>query len=110
MRQTARAPFYCLLLLGILLGGATIDTSVSVAGDAVPRPPVRLEQLHVGMTPREVRVLLGAPQHIARQFFYQCRLEQWTYEEPLPCRIAFVCRLGKEAQIQSVQAITSGKQ
>lgn len=74
------------------------------------RPPVRIEQLRVGMTPKQVRALLGPPQRVARQIFYQCSLEQWVYDRPLACRIAFVCRLGREPQIQSVHPATKEQQ
>jgi hypothetical protein len=78
------------------------------AADA-PRPPVRIEQVRACKTPAEVRRLLGAPAHVARQIFSQCYLEQWIYEKPLACRVEFICRLGKEVQIQSVHPITSDK-
>jgi hypothetical protein len=94
-----------------LLGGALLALALVAVGvqPAATRPPVRLEQLRVGLTPRQVRELLGPPQRVARQIFYQGYLEQWVYERPLPCRIDFLHRLGKEAQIQSVHPLSNQK-
>jgi hypothetical protein len=73
--------------------------------EEAPRPALTLDQLHPGMTARQVRALLGPPRAVARQGFYLGRLEQWVYDRPLAVRIDFLGRAGKEPRIQSVRRL-----
>jgi hypothetical protein len=41
----------------------------------------RLDEIRRGMTPNEVRTLLGAPSRMCRQVLAQRHLEQWHYED-----------------------------
>jgi hypothetical protein len=113
-------PARALLLLGLLLAGI----GASRAAHEPARFPrdgeeearrTRLEQLRKmtlqeleqffrGKNPQEVRKLLGRPQHVARQIFYQGHLEQWVYEDV--CRVVFHTSLGMEAHFQSVHSLS----
>ena len=44
-----------------LLPFALVVLAAAGPATAAPRPPVRIEQLRVGMTPKQVRALLGPP-------------------------------------------------
>jgi hypothetical protein len=54
-----------------------------------------VEHLRPGMTPEQVREVLGPPRRIGRQIFYQRYLEQWVYDTPRPLRLEFDCRRGQ---------------
>ncbi len=88
-----------LLPLLLLLGAGSLTV---LAQPAPPVPAGRLEDVQLGMAPRQLRTLLGAPTTTARQIFYQGMLEQWTYERPEQCRIDVLYRLGKEAQVFAI--------
>lgn len=61
-----------------------------------PRP---FAQLKRGMTPQQVRQLVGAPKHIARQIFYHHYREQWLYDAASPVRLTFDCPRGQKPQL-----------
>jgi hypothetical protein len=61
-----------------------------------PRP---FAQLKRGMTPQQVRQLLGAPKQIARQIFYHHYREQWLYDAAVPVRLTFDCPRGQKPQL-----------
>lgn len=113
----SRAVFAALLFLAVTAG----------SHDAVPAPPPdlppsrlepfdpgkplpeeerlrRLDQLRPGLTPEQVRNLLGPPTRVARQILYHRYFEQWFYDRPFNVRVEFECRRGQEPQIQSVRA------
>ncbi|MBI1916098.1 MAG: hypothetical protein HYS12_15400 [Planctomycetes bacterium] len=104
------------LLLGLLLGALTARAGShelprsDEAGRRAQRERLykmtqaEREDFFRGKNPREVRDLIGPPQRIARQLFYQGRLEQWTYDDL--CRVEFLCPLGKEAQFQGVHSLS----
>jgi hypothetical protein len=100
MRITMRTAFWKRLLPLLLLLGGCLTV---LARPDPPAPTGRLAQVEVGMTARQVRVLVGPPARIARQVFYQGTLEQWIYERPEPGRVEVLHRLGKEAQVQTVR-------
>jgi hypothetical protein len=56
-------------------------------------------KLKRGMTPEQVRRIMGAPRHIARQIFYHRYREQWTYDAPVPIRLTFDCPRGQMPQL-----------
>ena len=58
-----------------------------------------LAKLCSGMTPEQVRELVGAPRRIARQILYHRYREQWIYEVPLPLRLTFECRRGQKPRL-----------
>jgi len=65
----------------------------------------RGEQVRPGLSPDQVRDLLGPPQRVARQILYQRYLEQWVYDAPFDLRVEFECRRGQQPQVQSVQPL-----
>lgn len=58
-----------------------------------------VSKLKPGMSPQAVRLLLGSPQRIARQFFYHHGREQWIYDSPLSVRLTFDCPRGQKPQL-----------
>ena len=60
------------------------------------RPFAKLER---GMSPEQVRQLVGVPKHIARQIFYHHYREQWHYEAAVPVRLTFDCPRGQKPQL-----------
>ncbi len=54
-----------------------------------------VEHLLPGMTPDQVRQVLGPPRRIGRQVLYQRYIEQWVYDTPRPLRLEFDCRRGQ---------------
>jgi hypothetical protein len=55
-----------------------------------------------GMTPNEVRALLGNPKSISRQVLYRRYMEQWTYGNPAYLWVEFNCTKGQELHVQNV--------
>lgn len=66
--------------------------------DEAPAGPAQLRQ---GMTPGEVRTLLGEPRRVARQILYHRYLEQWVYDAPASIRVEFDCPGGQPARLVS---------
>lgn len=62
-------------------------------------PPIA--KLQHGMTPEQVRRLLGAPKRVARQILYRRYREQWIYDAPISIRLTFECRRGRKPQLLS---------
>lgn len=56
-------------------------------------------ELKRGMTPQQVRQLVGAPKHISRQIFYHRYREQWLYDAAVPVRLTFDCPRGQKPQL-----------
>lgn len=57
-----------------------------------------------GLSPDEVRRLLGSPLKISYQIVYRRQLEQWIYEQPAPAWITFSCTKGQIPRFQTVQS------
>jgi hypothetical protein len=55
-----------------------------------------------GMTPTEVRQLLGPPARVARQILFRRHLEQWIYDQPETIRVEFNCVRGEEPYVLTV--------
>lgn len=62
-------------------------------------PGTAFAKLKHGMTPEQVRQLMGDPKHIARQIFYHRYREQWLYEAAVPIRLTFDCPRGQKPQL-----------
>ena len=62
-------------------------------------PMLPFAKLERGMTPEQVRQLVGAPKQIARQIFYYRYREQWLYEAAVPVRLTFDCPRGQKPQL-----------
>ncbi len=58
-------------------------------------------QLRAGMTPAQVRAVLGPPRRVARQVLYHRYLEQWVYDAPHTLRVEFDCQRGQAARLVS---------
>ncbi len=101
----------------LCLGTATSADPETVARNDGPPPeqvePMdrqrKVQQVRPGMTPDEVRRLLGPPERVARQILYRRYLEQWIYDPPLSLRIGWDCLSGQDPQVQTVQATTPEK-
>jgi hypothetical protein len=67
--------------------------------DNPTRPFAKLQR---GMTPDQVRDLVGAPKLIARQILYHRYREQWVYDTSTPIRLTFDCSRGQLPQLLSL--------
>jgi hypothetical protein len=56
-------------------------------------------QIEPGMTPAQVRKILGEPKRIARQVLYRRYLEQWIYEDASHTVIEFDCVKGRLSRV-----------
>jgi hypothetical protein len=65
------------------------------AADREPSP----RQIETGMTPAQVRKILGEPKRIARQVLYRRYLEQWIYEDPAHTVVEFDCVKGRPSRV-----------
>jgi hypothetical protein len=63
-------------------------------------------KLKRGMTPEQVRGIMGAPRHIARQIFYHRYREQWIYDASVPIRLTFDCPRGQMPQLLLTKGLT----
>ncbi|HTU22399.1 MAG TPA: hypothetical protein VMG10_30445 [Gemmataceae bacterium] len=66
-------------------------------------------KLERGMTPEQVRELVGAPDRVARQILYRRYREQWIYNAPLPTRLTFECPRGQKPQLLSLPRLSVEK-
>lgn len=80
------------LLLLVSFGS---DAAVLGGNDPSAAPAPTLAKLESGMSPEQVRRLVGAPQRVARQILYQRYREQWIYLSPVPFRLTFDCPRGQ---------------
>ncbi len=69
----------------------------------------RLKHVQPGMSPAQVRQLLGPPGRTARQILYHRAYEQWLYETPFAVRLEFEHVRGQEPHLLSVQPVGAGK-
>lgn len=63
--------------------------------------PERLDAIRKGMTPEEVRRLLGPPQRQAREILYRRYVEQWQYDDPAGW-VEFNCPKGEVPSVIAV--------
>jgi hypothetical protein len=86
---------------------ALVALFVSVAPTTTAEPPAdgstRLGAIRRGMSPEEVRRVLGSPQRIFRQLLYRRYIEQWQYDD-LPGWVEFNVPRGEEPYILNVHA------
>lgn len=68
-------------------------------------PTRRFEKLERGMNPEQVRQVVGAPKHIARQILYHHYREQWLYEAAVPVCLTFDCQRGQKPQLLSFSGL-----
>jgi hypothetical protein len=75
------------------------------AGAAPPRQDsATAGPLRLGMTPTEVRQILGPPNRVARQILYDRYLEQWVYVAPRSLRVEFGYPRGQPASLLTVSS------
>jgi hypothetical protein len=69
----------------------------------------RLQQRGLGLSPPEVRQLLGPPQRIAYQLIYRQQIEQWAYEGSLKIWAIFIYTDSHVQRLQKVVSAPLGK-
>jgi hypothetical protein len=102
----------CFVRLGLfgLLSASFSILMAQTRKDEGPVDPVQaLRQVRAGMTPKEVRNLVGRPARIARQILYRRYLEQWSYDNPRLVWIEFNCVKGQEPYVLAVHRPREGK-
>ena len=69
-------------------------------------PPQRaqIDRIRRGMTPEEVRPLVGQPQQISRQILLRHHVEQWQFEEPATF-IEWNCQRGEIPYVFQAQKL-----
>lgn len=92
----SRAHRFALLFLAVMIVPASFCFGIA---DDQPMPA--FDKLERGMTPEQVRQLVGAPKQIARQILYHRYREQWIYDAPVPVRLTFDCPRGQKPQLLS---------
>ncbi len=97
----------CLLLVGL--------ASAAPSPDADPPPTEvdraqRLAAVEPGLSPEQVRRLIGAPHNVSRQILYHRCLEQWLYASPYSVRLDFDCPRGQEPRLLSVHPLNAARQ
>jgi hypothetical protein len=100
-------------LAGLLIGLSALALLASGhAADNAKEPeaqPRDFTKLQRGMTPEQVRSVVGAPKRIARQIFYHRYREQWVYDAPASIRLAFDCRRGQKPELIDIPSVASQK-
>ncbi len=98
-----RSRTYALLLVlaaCIALVSLRSRDGIASRGERNPDNPMRpFAKLKRGMSPEQVRELVGPPKRIARQILYHRYREQWLYETNQPVRLLFDCPLGQLPQL-----------
>jgi len=91
-----------LLLLVLFVSLVALHPGVAEFADKDrDNPKPAFDKLKRGMTPEQVRQLVGAPKHIARQMLYHRYREQWVYDVANPVRFTFDCPRGQKPQLLS---------
>ncbi len=93
--------FLVVLVVRSLFGSGVAQEANRDKDDPVPD----FGKLKRGMTPEQVRQLVGAPRQIARQILYHRYREQWIYDTAVPVRITFDCPRGQNPQLLSYSEI-----
>jgi hypothetical protein len=97
-----RAHRFALPFLAVMAApGALLCDASKAANSDKDDPAPAFVKLERGMTPVQVRQLVGAPKQTARQILYHRYREQWLYEATLPVRLTFDCRRGQKPQLLS---------
>jgi hypothetical protein len=101
------------ILLVVVLIAAGVGARAAPPTDLPPYDPDkplpdaererRINAVEIGLSPNQVRLLIGAPRHVSRQVLYHRCLEQWIYDSTFPVRLEFEYPRGQEPRLQSVQ-------
>jgi hypothetical protein len=93
-------PRFTLLLMVGLASLTFLSADLPAENGKGDKAPVRaFDKLQRGMTPEQVRQLVGAPKRIARQILYHRYREQWLYDTPFPIRLTFDCPRGQKPEL-----------
>jgi hypothetical protein len=97
-----RGRLFVLLFLVLVIFPALFRVGVADFVDEDRKNPVpAFSKLKRGMTPEQVRQLVPAPKHVARQILYHRYREQWVYDAPNALRLTFDCPRGQKPQLVS---------
>jgi hypothetical protein len=66
-------------------------------------PPRPLDRVRRGMSPDEVRQLLGPPPRVARQLLFGRYVEQWIYPAPVAGRVEFLFERATPPTVRAVR-------
>jgi hypothetical protein len=82
----------------------TITTVILTLVEVPARPeaPPAAGAVRVGMTPGEVKKILGPPRSISRVVLWRRHLEQWHYDAPVRV-VEFNCVRGEAPVVSSIQ-------
>lgn len=92
---------WMLASLVLLLLGSDAAPAGGMGDDDREEPARAFANLEVGMSPEQVRQLVGAPKRTARQILYHRYREQWIYDTPISTRLTFECLRGQKPQLLS---------
>jgi hypothetical protein len=110
MRRFQRLAWRWLLALVVLLPfGSSIVPAGGNAEDERDVPARAFDKLQAGMSPEQVRQLVGAPPLIARQILYHRYREQWIYDAPILARLTFECIRGQKPRLLSPPRLSVDK-
>jgi hypothetical protein len=85
--------------LFLMLLSSRVASSTAPADWEREDAPPSFAKLQRGMTPEQVRRIVGSPKYIARQILYHRYREQWLYDTPTPVRLTFDCPRGQKPQL-----------
>jgi hypothetical protein len=91
-------------LIASLVASCTLLLGQARQDKATPNPGQGIQLVRAGMTPTEVRDLVGPPARVARQILYGRYLEQWAYDKPYRAWIEFNCVKGQKPFVLAVHA------
>ncbi len=97
MNRTHR---FALAFLVVLIARLLFNAGVALeAKKDTDDPALKFARLKRGMTPEQVRQIVGSPKQIARQILYHRYREQWIYDAAGPVRLTFDCPRGQKPQL-----------
>jgi hypothetical protein len=83
----------------VMLASFGSGSALLRGSDPKEEPAHAFAKLQSGMSPEQVRQLVGAPKRVTRQIFYHRYREQWIYDTPVPLRLTFDCPRGQKPQL-----------
>jgi len=101
----------CFLLAGLASAAAPAESTPPGADQPLSEVEraQRLTAVEPGLSPDQVRRLIGAPRATSRQVLYHRCLEQWLYESPFSVRLEFDRPRGQEPRLLSVQPLDAAR-
>src|SRR5207248_4780572 len=83
----------------VIRAGLVLIVLAAAASSAPPQPGT----VRRGMTPEEVKAVLGPPRRVSRQLLFRRHLEQWQYDEP-PRTVEINCVRGEEPYVLQLRS------